>query len=118
MVSGDRKLISEEKATNIDGNKYYEWKDIAQALTLFLIQVAHCGEYENVGLIRDYIGNFANPCFFLLAGMFVKPSRDQSFYLFLRKNISRLIIPYFLWALINTVFYSLLTKTSHTQKVC
>lgn len=107
---GAKREMNEEKTINIDGNKYYEWKDIAQALTLFLIQVAHCGEYENVGLIRDYIGNFANPCFFLLAGMFVKPSKNQSFYIFLRKNISRLIIPYFLWALINAVFYSLLNN--------
>lgn len=90
----------------VEGKGRCEWKDVTSAIVLFLIWVEHLGHY-NVGPIRPFMALYANPIFFLISGFFAASGQKYKLRDFLKKNVKRLLIPYWGWAIINIIFYIL-----------
>lgn len=84
-----------------------QWKDVTSGIVIYLIWVGHLGDY-NPGNIRTFIGLFANPVFFMIAGFFAQTSELRPIPEMIKKNAVRLLLPYYGWGIINVVYYTLL----------
>lgn len=84
-----------------------QWKDVTSGIVIYLIWVEHLGDY-NPGNIRTFIGLFANPVFFMIAGFFAQTSELRPIPEMIKKNAVRLLLPYYGWGIINVVYYTLL----------
>ncbi len=82
------------KETRID------YIDYAKAIGIILVVIGHINEYNSP--CKAWLYAFHMPLFFILSGMFLKPSND--FRAFIDKRVRRLIVPFLIWGLIFAEF--------------
>lgn len=81
--------------------------DISKAITIFFVIMGHTTSNLDTSLFRRTIYSFHMPLFFMLAGFSIKPHRVTSkkeMLAFIKKNVTALIVPYFIWGLIYGTF--------------
>ncbi len=74
--------------------------DYAKAIGITLVVVGHANAYNS--FCKEWIYAFHMPLFFLLSGMLLRPTADLK--AFAIKKGRRIIVPYFVWGLIFSVF--------------
>ena len=80
-----------------------DWIDFARAFGIFCIAYGHLVQGESY--VSLYFGSFRVAIFFLIMGLTF--SLDSSFISFLKKKAKRLLVPYFVFALLSIlVLYS------------
>lgn len=83
--------------------------DLAKAITIFLVMIGHAAGNGERPFYRMVLYTFHMPLFFMVSGTVIRRHRTSGYgwehwKLFLRRNILALVMPYFLWALIYSVF--------------
>lgn len=111
MYGGD----NNSKKINLDVNRC-KWKDNASCIVLFLIWCGHMGD-SGMGNTKTWIGYFANPVFFIIAGFFANKIRNCSYFSYVKHTIKRILIPYIIFAIINILYYTVLHNHSDIRKV-
>lgn len=76
------------------------WIDVAKGIGIFLIVFGHTMQS---GFVRQVIFSFHVPFFFFLSGVTYK--RETSIYTFLRKKVSGLLVPYWVWGIISIAIF-------------
>lgn len=92
------------------------WKDSASCITLFLIQLGHLGN-TGVGLVRPWMQWYANPIFFIISGLLAEKNTNISLYLYCKKSFKRLIVPYAVWSILNSLYY-MYTLNEINRELC
>lgn len=86
-----------------------QWVDIARFLAAFLVVLAHVngwGSQSNLPISFYYIISRAGvPIFFLISG-FLLLSKDDELFTFLKKRISKILIPFLIWSIVYDVIQS------------
>lgn len=84
--------------------------DISRSIAIFLIVLGHSIVHSlNSHIAYNIIYSFHVPLFFFISG-FTFNSVGKKFFTFLRKKFFRIVIPYFIWALVFLIPYYLLGK--------
>ena len=80
-----------------------DWIDFARAFGIFCIAYGHLVQGDS--LVSQYFGSFRVAIFFLIMGLTF--ALDSSFVNFLKKKAKRLLIPYFVFAILSIlILYS------------
>lgn len=96
---------------NKDTKKRIGYIDIARGIAIILIALGHTIIYsENCNLIIKLIYSFHVAMFFILSGYTFKIKRDQKFKDFIKSKFIRIMIPYFVWAMLFLIPYVLMGK--------
>ncbi|WP_411843685.1 acyltransferase family protein [Salinicoccus sp. HZC-1] len=82
--------------------KRIEWLDIAKALSIILVVLGHAGH----AYLDIYLGWFRIPLFFFLSGILFKPVRLKDFFLWSRKKVHRLMVPYFTYGILIFIVFN------------
>lgn len=84
-------------------NKRLDWLDIAKALGIILVVIAHSLPES---FFKLWIYSFHMPLFFFISGIFINYNfiSNESSDNFILKKIKTIFIPYFYFGIINTVF--------------
>lgn len=82
------------------GDNRIAWIDVAKGIGIFLIVFGHTMQS---GFVRQVIFSFHVPFFFFLSGVTYK--RETSIYTFLRKKVSGLLVPYWVWGIISIAIF-------------
>jgi surface polysaccharide O-acyltransferase-like enzyme len=89
--------------------KYFNWVDIAKAISIFGVVYIHSGmtESETASLNNGSYFRFCVPIFimlsFFLSEYYLQTKKDYSKKDFLKKRLTRLIIPYIGWSILYSV---------------
>ena len=87
------------------------WIDVAKGIGIFLIVFGHTMQS---GFVRQVIFSFHVPFFFFLSGVTYK--RETSFYTFLRKKVSGLLVPYWVWGIISIAVFLFAGSFLHLEE--
>ena len=80
--------------------------DIAKAMAILLLATGHAlGYSEHSKMVYKLIYSFVVPLFFLVSGF--TASRKSEFCAFVKKRFRRIMIPYFIWAVLFLIPYAL-----------
>lgn len=92
--------------------KRLNYIDIARAFAMILIVLGHTVVYSKclVGLYK-LIYSFHVALFFIISGFTFKIRDNESFLCFFKKKFLRIMIPYFIWALLFLIPYILFGRT-------
>ena len=89
------------------GKKRIIWIDWAKSLCMFLVVLGHCHIQPSMHLLTQIIYSFHIPLFFFISGLLSPKSSSKSSVL---KDIRYIIIPYFIFGILQIVFHSLLSR--------
>ncbi len=82
-----------------------EYIDMARAIAMIFVVLGHIN-YANAG-IKAWLYSFHMPAFFVISGLVLKIKADYSardFWIDAKKSFIRLMVPYYIWALIFADF--------------
>lgn len=85
-----------------------EWIDFTKFIAIFYMVWAHCSAPQK---IYWYIQSFHMPLFFFISGYLFNANK-YNFRKYTVKRVYSLIVPYFLFGIINYIFWIVLVKTS------
>ena len=83
------------------------WIDWAKSLCMFLVVLGHCHIQPSQNFITQIIYSFHIPLFFFISGLLCSKSFSKSSVL---KDIKYIIIPYFVFGILQIFFHSLLSR--------
>ena len=87
-------------------SKRLGYVDIAKAIAIFLLATGHTiGYAEHSKMVYKLIYSFVVPLFFLVSGF--TASRRSGFRVFVKRRFCRIMIPYFIWAVLFLIPYAL-----------
>lgn len=85
--------------------------DIAKAFAILFIALGHTIVHsENCTMIFKFLYSFHVVLFFMLSGYTFKIKKNEKITVFLKEKFTRLMIPYFVWAILYLVPYMILGK--------
>ena len=95
-----------------------EYIDIAKGIGIFIIVLSHVCRAGTQTRLRMYCVSFSPDVFFLLSGLTFMGIRrsvfceaeERRFVAFIRSRFERILVPYYLWALISIAIYLILGK--------
>ena len=87
------------------------WIDVAKGIGIFLIVFGHTMQS---GFVRQVVFAFHVPFFFFLSGVTYK--RETNFYTFLRKKVSVLLVPYWVWGIISIAVFLFAGSFLHLEE--
>ena len=91
--------------------KRVRWIDIARGIGIFFVIYGHFLDKDSY---RYLIYSFHIPLFFFLSGIIFRYKTQENFFFFLRKNIKTILLPYFLFAFLQLLFWVIFTKPPET----
>ena len=87
--------------------KRLAYVDIARGIAIILIVLGHSITYsQNCKIIYKIIYSFHVALFFIISGYTYKIKKEESFLVFIKKKFIRIMVPYYIWALLFIIpFY-------------
>lgn len=86
----------------MEKNKRIVWVDYAKVLCIFFVTLVHTPIYRPV---YDVLCAFIIPMFFFLSGYFFSYDRYPDYWVFIKRRVRQLLVPYFSLATIAYVFW-------------
>lgn len=83
-------------------SKRVSWIDIARGIGIIAVLYGHAISGDSY---RHLLYAFHMPLFFFLSGVVFRPKKHSNFSGFLKKNISSIMVPYFLFALLSYLIW-------------
>jgi len=93
-------------------NKRIAWMDTAKFLGIYLVFLFHAG--ENAGYMHAYSIQVCLHLFFLLSGCAESLGKNTSWKVCIVKNVRKLLIPYFLFAILAAAMNAIMHNTYTT----
>lgn len=82
--------------------------DIARAFAILFIVLGHTIVHSiNCGTLFKFLYSFHVALFFIISGYVFDIKNDESFFAFVKKKFFRIMIPYFVWAILFLIPYML-----------
>lgn len=94
---------------NETGGKRVAYIDVMRGIGIFLVVFAHIHAAEGKS-INGFIYTFHMPLFFFVSG-FVYKKKEEKFQQFLRKKIAAIVVPYFCWAGLSFLYWSVIERS-------
>lgn len=83
------------------------WIDWAKSFCMFLVVLGHCHLQPSEQIVTQVIYSFHIPLFFFLSGLLCQTTFSITS---LQKDIRNIIVPYFIFGILQIVFYSILSR--------
>lgn len=93
---------------NETGGKRVAYIDVMRGIGIFLVVFAHIHAAEGKS-INGFIYTFHMPLFFFVSG-FVYRKKEEKFQQFLRKKTAAIVVPYFCWAGLSFLYWSVIER--------
>ena len=86
--------------------KRLSFVDVLRGMAIFFIVLGHSLIYSShCSLIFKFLYSFHVPLFFLISGYVFKLKDDENFFSFVKRKFKRIMVPYFVWALLFLIPY-------------
>lgn len=100
----------------MEKGKQIEWINILKGFAIFLIVFGHSIGYSKglTGLSR-YLSSFYVPLFFFISGYLFQENREEKLIPFMKRKAKRILIPYFVFAILSLIPYYLFAGDIQTS---